>query len=548
MTEIPYKFYKIGDTIEILPGTNTPYGSTEATQQDFLSYYQANKARLDDYYARNDTPGLRDAFNAIISGGTPGAAAYSGPVTATNSNGIYSTPQAAGYAASNPTSQTPYSTVPGTGQADTTKALNTYLTNTGQPNIVNQPPTQQIPGVGTLTTIPKTPTGATPTATDPNLAGLYSRTGVTPPPNLTFTPSQATNANNTVYKDANNNVFKLDGTPIDLKTFKSMGLNIDHINTLSAIKGSSGGQNGAPGAPVFGGTSPISAAYAALNAELDRLSQALQSSQIPGAEERDLQQKLAAAKAALASFDTETLARAESYSGQGRGATTNYVAGNVAKDARTRALQRLGMAQDAQTLVDQLTLDQNQRKALGDAAQTAYNIAKEKLDIALGIQKEVTDLSDKKADDARKFLLDVVDFSKGKTWEQLDPQTQAQIISATADSPITLGMVKQALYNAVHPIKTGTDRSSDSALFDSVMQEAINQGLTPQEAVFEAQNYAKGTGISIPYAQLTTLLARATAMKPMTTQETPSSGGFLSSLNSAVKSTASWFDAFSWFK
>lgn len=51
---------------------------------------------------------------------------------------------------------------------------------------------------------------------------------------MPYTPNQQTNANNTVYKEGTN-VFKSDGTPIDLPTFQSMGLNFDHINEKGAI-------------------------------------------------------------------------------------------------------------------------------------------------------------------------------------------------------------------------------------------------------------------------------------------------------------------------
>ena len=50
-----------------------------------------------------------------------------------------------------------------------------------------------------------------------------------------FTPAQSTNANNTVYKDLQGNVFKADGTPIDQATFQKMGLNISHINTKESL-------------------------------------------------------------------------------------------------------------------------------------------------------------------------------------------------------------------------------------------------------------------------------------------------------------------------
>ena len=76
-----------------------------------------------------------------------------------------------------------------------------------------------------------------------------------------FTPAQTTNANNTVYKDAQGNVFKADGTPIDQATFQKMGLNISHINTKQALDSRTPGKkeaeknlgDGATSTSMFGG-------------------------------------------------------------------------------------------------------------------------------------------------------------------------------------------------------------------------------------------------------------------------------------------------------
>lgn len=76
---------------------------------------------------------------------------------------------------------------------------------------------------------------------------------------IQYTPSQTTNSNNQVYKEWNNktnswDVFNADGSPMDLATFQSKGLNIDHINTQAGIISQSGSssQSGADS----GGTEP----------------------------------------------------------------------------------------------------------------------------------------------------------------------------------------------------------------------------------------------------------------------------------------------------
>lgn len=58
--------------------------------------------------------------------------------------------------------------------------------------------------------------------TDPNQAGIY-------------TPPQPSNGYNQYYKDAQGNVFKLDGTPVDQATFQKLGLNIAHLSTKQAL-------------------------------------------------------------------------------------------------------------------------------------------------------------------------------------------------------------------------------------------------------------------------------------------------------------------------
>jgi hypothetical protein len=71
-TNVSYKFYKTGQDIFMAPGTNTPYGSTEVTQQDFVNYINSlspeGKQRITSNYSRSTTPGEADAFNQIMSG------------------------------------------------------------------------------------------------------------------------------------------------------------------------------------------------------------------------------------------------------------------------------------------------------------------------------------------------------------------------------------------------------------------------------------------------------------------------------------------------
>lgn len=71
--------------------------------------------------------------------------------------------------------------------------------------------------------------GTNNTYQDPNQAGAW-------------TPPQVTNGMNQYYKDAQGNVFKLDGTPVSQDDFQKAGLNIAHINTKQALDSRTGGQ------------------------------------------------------------------------------------------------------------------------------------------------------------------------------------------------------------------------------------------------------------------------------------------------------------------
>lgn len=68
---VPYKFYKSNEfgNVDMLPGTNTPYGYTEVSQQDFINYMNANPTKAAAY--RNSTnPGTADNFNAVMNNQT----------------------------------------------------------------------------------------------------------------------------------------------------------------------------------------------------------------------------------------------------------------------------------------------------------------------------------------------------------------------------------------------------------------------------------------------------------------------------------------------
>lgn len=283
-------------------------------------------------------------------------------------------------------------------------------------SIAGGPKTQEVPGIGTMTITPKAIPATSPTSpADQNMAGAYERAGIPMP-----TKPPAGTANGYVAP-------AIAGMP-------SYPSGVDTQSSVENIKKS----------------------YQTMLDQVSTLEAAIAASASSSPEEKRLKDALVAKKAELDSFDIGTLSASEALTGQGRGATIANVGLQDTKLKRVRALERLGLASEAETLTTQLGLAQDARKQQGDMAQTQYSLATKKLDIALGIQDKISKISDDEKDNARQFLLDTVNFSEGKTYEQLDKDTQAAITSAVANSPITLDMVKTAL-------KSGSEKAAASA-------------------------------------------------------------------------------------
>lgn len=274
------------------------------------------------------------------------------------------------------------------------------------------PTTKEVPGIGTLTITPKSIPTAGPKAPE-DLTGAYARAGLTPP----ATPGPAGTANGYV---------------------------------APAVAGLPGYPSGVDTA---GSVASITKSYNDTLASITALETKLASAAAASPEEQQLSQQLATKKEQLKSFDLGTLQGSEDLNGQGRGITTSNVNLQDQKMQRTRALERLGLAQEADTLTTQLGLAQDARKAQGDIATTEYNLATKKLDIALGVADKIHAMNQTEQNNARQYLLDTVNFADGKAYSQLDAETQAAITHAVANSPITLDMVKTALQSGADKAK-----------------------------------------------------------------------------------------------
>jgi len=320
------------------------------------------------------------------------------------------------------------------------------------------PTVKDLPGIGTLTVTPKTPiaqAGIPVTTPDPmgeNVAGLYERTGVTPPP----TPGYTTKAGDTLSAIAARNgmtVQQILALNPSIKDPNVIGVG-QNLNLKAPVASAPAGTPAIAGLPSYPSSAPktpqssLTEAYDTLLKSIGDIEARINSSATASAEEQDLAKELAAKKAQLQAFDTGLEKRVNDFYGQGRGATLGNLGLQETNERRSSALERLGLAQEADTLVNQLSLAQDKRKSQGELASTQYNLATKRLDIALGISKELQRLDDQDKNDARQYLLDVVSFAGSKNYDQLDPATQNEIMKAVANSPITLDMVKTALKNA----------------------------------------------------------------------------------------------------
>lgn len=72
---VNYTYAKRDGLVELVPEGNIPMGSTQATQQEYQNYINSTTTpsgmSWNDYYARNDTPGLKEAHQTAMAGGTP---------------------------------------------------------------------------------------------------------------------------------------------------------------------------------------------------------------------------------------------------------------------------------------------------------------------------------------------------------------------------------------------------------------------------------------------------------------------------------------------
>lgn len=369
-----------------------------------------------------------------------------------------------------------------------------------------------VPGIGTVTRIPKTLTAPAPAPQD-TTAGLMARSGIpsAPPPPPSLMTAQAPKA--TLINPATGDkkavvvnspeaqalfahgyfLMGADGKPVaqagaaaappagaattgqkqfyrigadiyDAATNRKLGLaewNQDWTGRATEVKapeaagGTGAGTSG--NVPGFGGVfadegkgmeKRLIDIWGAYTKTIEDIEKKMAEGYTPSAEEKALQAEYQKAKEDLAKFDLDTLRKLEGYVGAGTGRTLANVSLQQDKERRLAALDRLGLAQELSAYAERLSSAQDQRKTALDYAKSLFDTSAKKLDLALGITKEMNELQRQKKDDARAYLLDMINFSQGKAFEDLDPATQKAVMESVANSPLSLGMVKTALANA----------------------------------------------------------------------------------------------------
>lgn len=351
---------------------------------------------------------------------------------------------------------------------ETTLLGDPQIADAGTAQEILEPTTQEISGVGTLETIPKTPLASVASsgpATEGDTTGLLESTGTATPPPLVDNPNLNYTKRPSLEFEGEFDVYDSNGKLIDQKEFQDKKLNIDHIkeeanqSTTQLI----GNQQKA----------------------LDDLEKSIVDLSLPTEKEKELIDALQAQKEIIRQFELDTEATIEGFTGQGRGRTTALVANQQTKERRTRALEKLGLSNELLALSEQLGIETEQRKTTLDLAKDKFGIAEKRFDLAVGLREEMKGLKEEEANKARAFILDVLDLAEGKTFEELDPETQRRIMEAVSKTQLTLDMVKTALKSGVEEVSGGgtTEGVEDSALskdeFRKVAEEEALQSLRP---------------------------------------------------------------------
>lgn len=367
-------------------------------------------------------------------------------------------------------------------------------------NILTRPKEtiEQVPGVGTITRIPRTLTE--PLAPKPeNTAGLLARQGITSAPPLPSVETQNLTSGVRQFYRIGKDIFEAGtGRHIGPTEWNRdwTGRAQEVAAPAEKVQLTAGEKNDVP---VFGGNllrkdadygAQLLDIYKAYSAKSEELEKKIAEGYQPSEEEKSIRAQFQAAKESLQKFDLDALKRIEGLSGQGRGITLSTLAKMQDKERRLSALDRLGLAQELQTYAERLGLAQEERKSGQEFNRALLESSAKRLDLALGISKEMNRISREEKDDARAFILDLLAFTNGQTFDELSPALRERITEQVANSPLSLDMVKAALLNA--KLKPERDLISRFALeYPDAGISLADTLSTAQEKVKRSASYLK---------------------------------------------------------
>jgi hypothetical protein len=102
------------------------------------------------------------------------------------------------------------------------------------------------------------------------------------------------------------------------------------------------------------------------------------------------------------------------------------------------ALEQMVTAENLQALTAQ-------RQTTLDTLKTALQINSEDISTTLNLEQEFRSIAKEQRDQARQDIADMMEFSQGRSFNELDSDSQQRLVLATANTPLTLGMVQNAL-------------------------------------------------------------------------------------------------------
>ena len=144
-----------------------------------------------------------------------------------------------------------------------------------------------------------------------------------------------------------------------------------------------------------------------------------------------------------------------------------FITGQQAAVSRQGALDRLAASENLQALT-------GIKQTAIDSLKLKLGFEDTRFEKLLGVESALQGLDKQAKTDARQTLSDILDFTKGQAFEELDPQSQQSIINATAQSPYSLGQVQQAMQRNKVAIEDERAKNKGFTLSEGQIQYKYN--------------------------------------------------------------------------